>query len=99
MLFQIQAESTQLNPANNELYLPSLIDLNTMVCHLKVNSYTIEPTLHPSCYCILVLLCVIYVILYFVSEIHKFRNIALFLNTDVCINDSSEFQTWLVLNS
>ena len=40
------------------LYNQILIDINTMLCPIKVNSNTIEITVHPSCYCILDLLCV-----------------------------------------
>ena len=33
-------------------------DINTMLCPIKVNSYTIEFTVHTSCYCVSDLLCV-----------------------------------------
>ena len=32
--------------------------LNAMLCPIKVNSSTIELTMHTSCYCVLDLLCV-----------------------------------------
>ena len=35
-----------------------LIDLNAMLCPIKVNSNTIELTVHTSCDCVLDLLCV-----------------------------------------
>ena len=35
-----------------------LNDIKTMLCPIKVNSNTIELTLHTSCYCVLDLLCV-----------------------------------------
>ena len=34
-----------------------LNDINTMSCPIKVNSNTIELTVHTSCYCVLDLLC------------------------------------------
>ena len=42
-------------------FLMKLNDVNTMLCPIKVNSYTIELTVHTSCYCILDLLFVTYV--------------------------------------
>ena len=38
--------------------LPKNSTLYTMLCHIKVNSNTIELTVHTSCYCFLDLLCV-----------------------------------------
>ena len=35
-----------------------VIDINTMSCPFKVNSNTIELSVHTSCYCVLDLLCV-----------------------------------------
>ena len=32
--------------------------INTVLCPIKVNSNTIEVTMHTSCYCVLDLLCV-----------------------------------------
>ena len=40
------------------MFVVSLIDINTMLCPMKVNSNTIELTVHTSCYCILDLHCV-----------------------------------------
>ena len=34
------------------------IDINIMLCPIKVNSNTIELRVHTSCYCVLDLLCV-----------------------------------------
>ena len=42
----------------NELLMNILHDINTVSCTIKVNSNTIELTMHTSCYCVLDLLCV-----------------------------------------
>ena len=44
----------ELNENINEI----VYDINTMSCPIKVNSNTIELTVHTSCYCVLDLLCV-----------------------------------------
>ena len=33
-----------------------LVDINTILCPIKVKSNTVELTVHPSCYCVLVTL-------------------------------------------
>ena len=38
--------------------IDSVNEINTMLCPIKVNGNTIEPTVHTSCYCVLDLLCV-----------------------------------------